>query len=185
MLGMIAANSMHGSYDDTIEKKLFSELGMRHRYINVPENKMKDYAQGYNKKDMPVRLNTGVLVSEAYGVKSNTSDLIRFIETNMQVVKVNEKLQRAITDTHMGYFKSGEITQDLIWEQYPYPVKLERLLTGNSDTMIYQNTPVVKLSPPIAATGGCPDQQNRVNQRLCSLRCLYPYQKNGHCGTGK
>jgi len=32
------------------------------------------------------------------------------------------ELQRAITDTHTGYFKAGVMTQDLVWEQYAYPV---------------------------------------------------------------
>lgn len=149
LLGMIAAKSMNASFEDAIEKKLFPELGMTHSYINVPADQMKNYAQGYTKTDVPARLSPGVLASEAYGVKSNTVDLIRFIEANMQVAKLDGKLQRAITDTHTGYFKSGELTQDLIWEQYPYPVGLEQLLAGNSNANIFQTTKATKLSPPL------------------------------------
>ena len=149
MLGMITAKSMNESFDDAMEKRLFPELGITNSYINVPANKMKDYAQGYNKQDMPVRLNDGVLASEAYGIKSNTVDLIRFIEANMQLIKLNRKLQRAIDDTHIGYFQAGEMTQDLIWEQYPYPTELQQLLAGNSSTMIYQSANVTELTPPL------------------------------------
>lgn len=149
MLGMITAQSMNESFDDAMEKRLFPELGITNSYINVPANKMKDYAQGYNKQDMPVRLNGGVLASEAYGLKSNTVDLIRFIETNMHVVKLNKKLQQAIDDTHIGYFQAGEMTQDLIWEQYPYPAELEQLLAGNASTMVSQSTIVTELNPPL------------------------------------
>ncbi|AIY40724.1 Beta-lactamase [Collimonas arenae] len=124
MLGMITAKSMHVSFDDAIEKKLFPELGMKHSYINVPTDRLKDYAQGYTKKDAPIRMNKGILGSEAYGIKSSTIDMIRFIDANMQTIKLDQKLQKAITDTHTGYYKSGEITQDLIWEQYAYPVEL-------------------------------------------------------------
>lgn len=149
MLGMITAKSMNMSFEDALEKKLFPELGMTHSYINVPPEQMKNYAQGYTKTDVPVRLNAGVLASEAYGIKTNAVDLVRFIDANMQMAKLDGKLQRAITDTHTGYFSAGEITQDLIWEQYAYPIALKRVLAGNADGMIYQDTIASKLSPPL------------------------------------
>jgi len=149
MLGMIAAKSMNEPFDDAVEKRLFVELGMKNSYINVPADRMQDYAQGYTKQNVPIRLQGGILGEEAYGVKSSTTDLIRFIEANMQLIKLNEKLQRAINDTHIGYFKSGEMTQDLIWEQYAYPMGLQSLLTGNSNTMIYQDTIATELLPPL------------------------------------
>ncbi|MEO6918705.1 MAG: class C beta-lactamase [Collimonas sp.] len=154
MLGMVTAKSMQMSFDDAIEKKLFPELGMTHSYINIPADRMKDYAQGYTKKDAPVRLNKGILGSEAYGIKSSTIDMIRFVDANMQTIKLNEKLQRAITDTHTGYYKSGEIAQDLMWEQYAYPVELKRLLAGNSDAMVTQSNMATEIHPPL------PPQEN-------------------------
>lgn len=149
MLGMIAAKSMNVSFEDAIEKKLFPDLGMKHSYINVPPDQMKDYAQGYTTKDAPVRVNPGVLTSEAYGVKTDSADLIRFIEANMQEVHLEGKLQQAIINTHTGYFKTGEFTQDLIWEQYTYPVRLKRLLAGNSTNFVYDGSIATKLSPPL------------------------------------
>ncbi|MGC1467467.1 MAG: serine hydrolase, partial [Pseudolabrys sp.] len=89
------------------------------------------------------------LSAEAYGVKTTAADMIRFVEANMNLIKLDEKLQRAITDTHTGYFKAGVMTQDLIWEQYPYPVDLKTLLEGNSDEMILRPTPVTQLTPPL------------------------------------
>jgi beta-lactamase class C len=66
----------------------------------------------------------------------------------MNSIQLDKKLQRAITETHTGYFKAGPITQDLIWEQYPSPVALKTLLEGNSPAMIYNATPVTRISPP-------------------------------------
>ena len=40
------------------------------------------------------------------------------------------------------------MTQDLIWEQYPYPVALKMLLEGNSPEIIFNATPVTQLKPP-------------------------------------
>lgn len=148
LLGLVAAASMRLSFEDAIEKKLFPGLGMTHSYIRVPADRTQQYAQGYTRKDAPVRLNPGVLASEAYGVKSSAADMIRFIEANMQMLALDPKLQMALTDTHTGYFKAGDMTQGLIWEQYPYPVDLEQLLSGNSDAMVFEPTPVTSLDTP-------------------------------------
>ncbi|PHV02577.1 class C beta-lactamase [Iodobacter sp. BJB302] len=150
LLGVITAKSMNTSFEDAIEKKLFPELGMTNSYINVPAAQMKNYAQGYNKKDAPVRVNPGVLASEAYGIKSSPADMIQFVNANMQIGKINHKVQQALINTHSGYFKSGALTQDLIWEQYAYPEKLSTLLEGNKDAMAYQANAANKINPPLA-----------------------------------
>jgi CubicO group peptidase (beta-lactamase class C family) len=149
MLGLITAQSMRESFEVAMEKKLFAELGMKRSYINVPADQMKRYAQGYTKKDEPIRVSPGVLDSEAYGVKSTSSDMIRFVALNMDADKLNDKLRRAIVATHTGYFTSGELTQDLIWEQYPYPIELKRLLYGNSPSMIFEDQPATRLAEPL------------------------------------
>ncbi len=40
------------------------------------------------------------------------------------------------------------MTQDLIWEQYRYPVDLKDLLAGNSAKVSYEANPVVRVDPP-------------------------------------
>lgn len=147
-LGLITAESMGQDFAALVEARLFSALGMTSSFINVPGARMVDYAQGYANESSPVRMSTGVLSSEVYGIKSTAADVIRFIEANMNLVQLDGKLQRAITDTHTGYFKAGAMTQDLIWEQYPYPVALETLLEGNSPAMIFNATPVTQIEPP-------------------------------------
>jgi beta-lactamase class C len=179
LLGMIAAQSMHESFDDAIEKKLFPMLGMNHSYINVPSDQMKDYAQGYTKQGAPIRLNAGVLSSEAYGVKSSTTDMARFVAANMQIIKLDGKLQRAIDNTHTGYFRSGEITQDLIWEQYPYPVELKQVLAGNSDAMLYQATKATELNPPLQPQANVLINKTGTTNGFASYVAFVPAQKLG------
>jgi len=154
LLGMVTAERMHQPFEDAMEKMLLPALGLTHSYINVPADQMPRYAQGYTAEDKPIRVSPGVLGSEAYGIKSCSSDMIRFLIANMQSTpsrsaEKDEKLHRAITDTHIGYFTAGEMTQDLIWEQYPYPVDLKRVLAGNSSQMINEATPVTQLSEPL------------------------------------
>jgi len=148
MLGLITARSMGQDFDALMERRLFPALGMRHTYIKVPAAKLPDYAQGYRQDGAPTRMAPGVLASEAYGVKTTAADMIRFVQANMRMVLLDRKLEQAIADTHTGYFTDGPMTQDLIWEQYPYPVTLQALQAGNSPEMILNPTPVTAMDPP-------------------------------------
>ena len=133
-----------------MQTRLLPALGMKSTYINVPQAKLPDYAQGYTDQGAPVRMDSSVISPEAYGIRTSAGDLLRFLEANMGLPIRNDALTRAIAETHVGYFNAGAMTQDLVWEQYVYPVKLETLLTGNSPHMIYDATPVTKLEPPMA-----------------------------------
>ena len=150
LLGMIAARSMNVSYDDALEKQLLPMLGMKHSYIHVPPDQMAHYAQGYTKQGQPVRVSPGVLSSEAYGIKTGSADMIRFVAANMGGLKLDSQLQQAIDATHIGYFNTGEMTQALIWERYPYPLTVKQILAGNADTMAYDAKKVTPLNPPLA-----------------------------------
>lgn len=148
LLGVITAKSMGENFTTLMQSRLFRALGMTSTYIDVPMNKMADYAEGYTSAGAPIRMSPGVLASEAYGVRSTAGDMVRFLKANMNMVSLNGQLRRAVTDTHIGYFQAGVLTQDLIWEQYPYPVALKTLLQGNSSAMIFQATPVKAIMPP-------------------------------------
>ncbi|MDR3615300.1 MAG: beta-lactamase [Candidatus Obscuribacterales bacterium] len=150
MLGLIAAQSLNQEFDVLMEKRIFAALGMNNSYINVPESQMMNYAQGYTEGGLPSRVTKALLADEAYGVKTTATDLLRFVKANMNMIKVDEKVQRAIMATHTGYFKVGGMTQDLIWEQYHYPVALKTLLEGNSSAMIFQANKVSDITPPQA-----------------------------------
>lgn len=148
LLGMVVAASRKESFEEAMERHLFPELGMPDSYIDVPASKMPLYAQGYNKDDAPVRVNPGVLAAEAYGVKTSARDLIRFVEINLDPEREQKKLQRAVLETHTGYYKLGSMTQDLIWEQYAYPVPVSALLAGSDAKVVYENNAVAAIEPP-------------------------------------
>ena len=147
-LGWITALSMRQDFATLMDQRLFPGLGLRSSYIHVPKSDMANYAQGYTRGDMPIRMDNAVLSSEAYGVKTTAPDMIHFVEENMNPSELNKPLQRAITETHTGYFQAGPMTQDLIWEQYPYPVTLNALHEGNSAAMAFHATPVTEFKPP-------------------------------------
>ncbi|MBN3758068.1 beta-lactamase [Paraburkholderia sp. Tr-20389] len=149
-LGLIAAKSMGQDFTVLVEQRLFPALELKNSFIDVPDGRKADYAQGYTRDGKPIRMAGGVLAAQAYGVKSTAADMLRFIEANMKLVRLDSDLQRAITQTHTGYFQAGPMTQDLIWEQYPYPVTLNALLEGNAPSMALDATPVKSIEPPAA-----------------------------------
>lgn len=150
MLGLITAKAMGQDFTTLMQERLFPALGMTNTFIEVPAAKMRDYADGYTNYDKPIRMTDGVLWAEAYGIKTTAPDMLRWLEANMNEVKLDAKLQRAISEAHTGYFKAGVMTQDLIWEQYPYPVSLQSLQEGNSPAMIFKANPVTAIKPPLA-----------------------------------
>jgi beta-lactamase class C len=149
MLGMITATAMNMPFKQAMEQQLFPKLGLSNSYVDVPAAKMSAYAQGYDRRGAPMRLQGGVLGDQAYGMKSSSKDLLRFVEINIDPGQVDGVLARATMATHTGYFTVGEMTQDLIWEQYPYPVDLETLQEGNSSKMAYETQPATLITPPL------------------------------------
>lgn len=152
LFGYLAAQRMGQPFDQLMENTLLPKLGLTHTFLNVPQSQMALYAQGYNKDDKPVRVSPGALDSEAYGVKTSASDLIRYVEASMKPAALEKPLQQAIALTHTGYYTVGDMTQGLGWELYAYPVTLDRLLAGNSTSMAMQAHEVKWLSPPQSPT---------------------------------
>lgn len=148
MLGYVTAKAMGQSYDSAMQDVLFPALGLKNTFTVVPKAKMADYAQGYKRTGEPARMTPAILSSEAYGVRSTATDMIRFVDANMGLEKLDGKLQQAIANTHTGYFSVGAMTQDMIWEQYAYPAALKTLIETNSGALL-KTVPVSEISPPI------------------------------------
>lgn len=153
LLGMVAARSMDGDYVALMQGRLFPALGMTDTYLDVPKARMNDYAQGYTEAGAPIRMTQGAGAAEAYGVRSTAGDMLRFVEANMGMPGLDATLQRAIIATHTGYYRvgaqAGGMTQDLVWEQYRYPVALTDLLAGNSARVALQANRAARIDPPL------------------------------------
>lgn len=148
LLGHITALALKADFADAVEKQLFPALGLKHSYVRVPDKAMANYAWGYDRNGKPVRVSPGVLDAPTYGVKSTSADMIRFVQSNIDTNRLRGSLRRAVDGTHVGFFQVGGMVQGLGWEQYPYPVTLERLQAGNSEAMIYEANPAMKIALP-------------------------------------
>lgn len=159
LFGYLAAESMGAPIETVMEEKIFPALGLTRTFIRVPKDEMKNYAYGTSKTGKPIRVTPAVFDAQTYGVKTTASDLIRFVETNIDPAAMDNVMRRAIATTQTGYFRLGGMVQGLGWEMYPYPVELDALLAGNSNQVIFEPDPVTQLSPPLS-----PDANMLINK---------------------
>jgi beta-lactamase class C len=152
LLGIVTARAMGESFAKLAETRLFPALGLTRSYIDVPAAENAAYAWGTNRDGKAVRVTPSPIAAEAYGVTSNTTDLMRTLEVSMGVgAAPPDPVARAVAATHVGYYRSGPFVQDLIWEQYPTPVALKTMTEGNSQQMSLKANPATVLEPPMPA----------------------------------
>lgn len=142
LFGYIGALSMKSDYTEMMETVILPELGMTNTFVDVPKDKLNNYAFGYSSEGKPVRVNPGILDAQAYGIKSTSLDMLQYIEANMGQAQLNTDIENALERTHTKYFDTDTFTQDVGWEGYDYPVSLSQLLKGNSSDVILKAKPV-------------------------------------------
>lgn len=178
-LGLVAAESEGEPFTDFMEQQLLPMLGMRDTWYTVPAASMPDYAEGYTKKQTPIRMAPGVLSAETYGVRTTVDDMLRFLQANMDLIKIDGTVQAAITATHTGYFKAGPMTQGLVWEQYPWPASPQTLQEGNSPRMIFDATPVTRITPPRKPSGDVWINKTGSTNGFGAYVAFVPAQRSG------
>lgn len=146
LFGKVVALSMNKPFDQVLEKTIFPDLGLKHSYVNVPKTQMQNYAFGYNQENQPIRVNPGPLDAPAYGVKSTLPDMLKFINANLNPQKYPKDIQRAINETHQGFYQVGTMYQALGWEEFSYPAPLQTLLDSNSEQIVMKPNKVTAIS---------------------------------------
>ncbi|MFQ6590212.1 MULTISPECIES: class C beta-lactamase [Pseudomonas] len=148
LFGYLTAQSLGQPFNTAMEKTLLPKLGLKNTYVSVPAARAGDYAQGYDSAQKPVRVGPGALDSEAYGIKTSSQDLARYVIANLHPQTLGKPLQQAIATTQTGYYTVNGMTQGLGWESYPYPITLQALIDGNSTPMAMEPHKVQWLSTP-------------------------------------
>ncbi|MBJ8432532.1 ADC family extended-spectrum class C beta-lactamase [Acinetobacter pittii] len=146
LFGKIVALSMNKPFDQVLEKTIFPPLHLKNSYVNVPKTQMQNYAYGYNQENQPIRVNPGPLDAPAYGVKSTLPDMLTFINANLNPQKYPKDIQRAINETHQGFYQVGTMYQALGWEEFSYPASLQTLLDSNSEQIVMKPNKVTTIS---------------------------------------
>ncbi|WFS03453.1 class C beta-lactamase [Rhizobium tumorigenes] len=157
MLGYISGQAMGSNYKLSLQDMLFPAFGLHHTWIDVPKSDLNLYAFGYDRKtNAPIRVNPGVLDSEAYGVKSSVRDMLTVLDVELGQGNAPEDLRKAVKRTQEGHYKTAFFTQDMIWEQYPWPADLQAMTSGNGSDFIMKPQPVEGISPAL------PPQRNVI-----------------------
>lgn len=151
LLGAVTAVALNDDFATLVETQLLRKFGMNHTYLRVPTHAMADYAWGY-RDGRPVRVNPGAMEEETYGIKSTASDMIRFVQANIDPSRLEAPLRRAVEATQVGHFRVGGMVQGFGWEQFPYPLSRELLLGGNAAEVIFDPHPAQRMVPRTAST---------------------------------
>ncbi|MDH1628937.1 class C beta-lactamase [Pseudomonas mosselii] len=154
LFGDLAARAQQRPFAELMTQQVLPRLGLKHTYLEVPANARGLYAQGYDANDKPVRVNPGPYAEQAYGIKTSASDLLRYVQLQLQPDTLEPALRKAIAITQSGYFQVGAMTQGLGWERYPYPVSLDTLLEYNGAKIIRGENPIQALNPALPADPG-------------------------------
>ncbi|ENV74627.1 beta-lactamase [Acinetobacter ursingii] len=178
LMGYVTALAMEKPYTELLEKMLFPALGLNESFIDVPEQQMTQYAWGY-KGQQAMRVSAGMFDAEAYGVKSSSADLLKFLDAQINPQQLKQPLRKAIENTHVGYFKVGAMTQGLGWEQYSYPIKLDTLLEGNSKQMAFESHAVIPIKQPKLADPATFFNKTGATNGFGAYVAFIPQQKIG------
>jgi beta-lactamase class C len=152
LFGHLAARSLGRPFTHLLEQSIFPALGLQNTFLNVPGDRVSQYAWGY-REDRPVRVSPGLWDAETYGVKTTAADLLRFVELNMAPGRMALQLQQATASAHTGYYRVGAMSQGLGWEMYHAGATLEQLMAGNSTDIALKPNPVVKPVSPAPPRG--------------------------------
>ncbi|KNX77444.1 beta-lactamase/D-alanine carboxypeptidase [Pseudomonas sp. 250J] len=151
LFGDLAARAQQRPFAELMIQQVLPRLGLKHTYLEVPASARGLYAQGYDANDKPVRVNPGPYAEQAYGIKTSASDLLRYVQLQLQPDTLDPAMRKAIAITQSGYFQVGAMTQGLGWERYPYPVSLDTLLEYNGAKIIRGENPIQALNPALPA----------------------------------
>jgi len=179
LFGYISALSMDADYTQLMERKILPLLDMPNTFVNVPNDKMADYAFGYNAAGEAIRVNPGILDAEAYGIKSTISDMTHFMAANMGLVPLDTDIQQALDNNRKGYYQASTFTQGLGWEMYPYPTTLTALLEGNSMEVVLKPQTITTDKHPTAVLNNVWVNKTGATNGFGGYIAYIPAQKSG------
>lgn len=154
LLGVVTARALRGDFSELMRGRVLAPLGLDNSFLAVPADAMPRYAQGRNRDGRAVRMTRAPLATEAYGIRTTASDLLRWVEAQMGLVAAPNGLGEALKATQLGWLRAGPMTQALIWEWYAPPVTREAVLAGNGEAMVLRPNAVVALDPPAPPPAG-------------------------------
>ncbi len=154
LLAVVVARALGGEFARLAQQRVLEPLGLSGSFYDIPAGEMPRYAQGHSADGRAIRLGRGVFATEAYGLRSTASDVLRLLEAHMGRVETPQSLARAMQATQLGRYRSGPLTQAAVWEWFPAPASLEIVQAGSSDAMVFRANPATPLNVPTSPPQG-------------------------------
>lgn len=153
LFGALAVKNSGLNYADYLKKSVLQPLKLTQTFITVPPSAQANYAWGYQ-DGKPVRVTPGMLDAEAYGVKSGTGDMMKFMQANINPAGLspeNNVLAKGITRAQSRYYRIGNMYQGLGWEMVDWPIVPAEVIAGSGNEMALQARPASALKAPQSA----------------------------------
>lgn len=99
LLGNILALKSNMSYDDLLEKRILSVLGMVNTSITLSEEQKSNVAVGHINGDELPLWNLAPVMTPSGGIYSTANDMLKFLSANMGLIKT--KLDTAMQESHL------------------------------------------------------------------------------------
>lgn len=179
LFGRAAARALGADFADAMQRDVLDAMGMAHTFVHVPAAARADYAWGYDDKDRPVHVRPDVLDVETYGIKSSASDMVRYLQANIDPTGLPAPVRGALDCTHVGHYQVGPMVQGLGWEQYRTPLTLARLQDGNSTRVSGDAVPVTRLRAPQPAPAGTLLNKTGSTRGFGAYAAFVPSQRIG------
>lgn len=114
----------------------------------MPKSAEKEYAWGYS-NGQPVRVSSGMLGAESYGVKSTIEDMTVWLKANMTPQHLNDStLKQGMLLAQSRYWRIGNMYQGLGWEMLNWPVNADTLINGSDNQVALAPHPSIAIIPP-------------------------------------
>lgn len=97
------------SYDELIQEKIFSKLGMKNTGINLKNFQKKHLANGYIKNNLLAPHMTTTLWNAGGGIKSTLPDLMKYIKFQL------DKENKLAVKSHQEIYKNGDYRISYYW----------------------------------------------------------------------
>ncbi len=120
LLGYALEEETHRPYMALFNEYIIQPLQMKMTLLKVPRRLMAHYAQGHNKRGIPIpRMRVNAL-GAAGSLKSTSTDMMQFLMANLGAAGP-QPLIEAMQLTHQGLFKATKkMTQGLSWQRVRY-----------------------------------------------------------------
>lgn len=149
LFGHLSAEAAGAPFAALLQAKILDPLALDDTFLDVPDARQADYAQGYTRDGAPVRVNPGLFDAEAYGIKTTADDLLRFVEASAPNAVREPLLAQALQTARSGFYRVRAMHQGLGWELYAAPARVADLLQGADPAFVLEPNAVEPVEAPV------------------------------------